>query len=127
MSVRGIDARQHEDARRRSQACVDEAVASAAAVAAVSLVLSAAFVGGLSRWSKAFRSKFNTSVKAAFTVMPPFYAFYLESERAVYRCHSNADGNEHMNVAKLRAMRARSAAAARDGGGAGRNAATPQG
>jgi hypothetical protein len=117
MSVRGIDASAHEDARRRSQRCVDEALASAAAVSALSLALSGALVAALASWSPAFRAKFNASAKAAFVVMPAFYTFYLESERAVYRCHSKADGNAHMNHAKLRAMRQQSAAEAAAGPG----------
>lgn len=121
MSVRGIDARQHEDARRRSQRCVDEALASASQLAALSLALSGAFVYGLNTWSRAFKGKFNASVKAAFVVMPAFYSFYLESERAVYRCHARHEGgNAHMNHAKLRAMRAMDSA----GTGAGGSGAT---
>jgi hypothetical protein len=123
MSIRGIDARQQEEARRRSQRCVDEALASASRLAAVSLALSSAFVYGLNRWSPAFRNKFNASVKAAFTVMPAFFSFYLESEQAVYRCHSRAagaeGGNAHMNHAKLRAMRLREQREREQGGGGG--------
>jgi hypothetical protein len=120
MSVRGIDASQIDDARRRSQRCVDEALASATQLAALSLALSGAFVYGLQRWSPSFKGRFNASVKAAFVVMPAFYSFYLESERAVYRCHSRA-GSEHMNHAKLRAMRGGGG-----GGGGGAGQQQPQ-
>lgn len=131
MSVRGIDARQQEEARRRSQRCVDEALTSASQLAALSLALSGAFVYGLNKWSPAFKSKFGVSVKTAFVVMPAFYSFYLESERAVYRCHSRVDGSEnaHMNHAKLRAMRASSGASssgAEGGAGGGGVAETPR-
>jgi hypothetical protein len=117
MSMRGIDARQQEEARRRSQRCVDEALTSASQLAALSLALSGAFVYGLQRWSVQFKNKFGASVKAAFVVMPAFYSFYLESERAVYRCHSRVDGSEnaHMNHAKLRAMRASSGGSSASG------------